>query len=319
MHRYIIRRLVQFVPAIFGASVFIFVLMRIIPGDPALMVLLGPGGEGTPDPQQLARVRHELGLDDNLVVQYLRWMGDVLRGDFGSSLFTGRTVSDTLSDALPVTLELTLLTGAISILIGIPLGALSAVRQNSPIDYIARVVSIAGLAMPSFWVGSLTLLTLALYFDWRPPLGYADVWADPGTNLQQMVFPALALGFAGAAIISRMTRSAFLEIAHKDFMRTARAKGLSPYVVMQRHMLRNALLPIITLVGNQFLIIFGGTVVMEQLFALPGMGRTFIAAISQRDLPIVQSFVLVYTVAVLFVNLAIDMLYGWIDPRIRFT
>jgi len=320
LSRYVLRRLLLLLPTLLGISVVIFLVMRIVPGDVALLIVTG-GGEGSGGvvrQESLNAVRKELGLDKPLHLQYVAWMGDVLRLNGGASLWSGRSVADEVKRRFPVTLELALMTFMISLLISLPTGVLSALRQDTWSDYMFRVVSIGGIAMPTFWSGTLVVLFLVQTFDWIPPLGTPSILDDPKTLFSQLIWPAMALGYYQAAVISRMTRSAMLEVLRQDYVRTAWAKGLRERVVVVRHALKNAMLPVITLSGIQFGHLLGGTVIMESIFVLPGIGSYLLHALLTRDYPVIQSIIVLLAAIFVLVNMAVDLLYGWLDPRIRY-
>jgi peptide/nickel transport system permease protein len=308
-----------FIPTLLLATLVVFILLRLIPGDPALVKLVGETGEAKFTQAQLDAMRAKLGTDRPLYVQYGRWVWGMLRLDFGVSLFFEEAVSRDLAAKFPITLELTVLALLIGTSIAVPLGLLSAIKQDTPADYVARIITITGVALPNFWVGILIVYFLVLLFGWMPPLGYANVWEEPATNLQQLIFPALALGFYTMAFTARVTRSSMLEIYREDYIRTARAKGLVERVVILRHALKNALLPMVTVSGYEFGRLLAGTVVIENIFMVPGMGKLLIDSVLHRDYTTVQAVVVVTTVSVLMLNLVLDMLYGWLNPRIRFT
>ncbi|MFH1486450.1 MAG: ABC transporter permease [Chloroflexota bacterium] len=318
MSKYIARRLLMFVPVLLAVSIIIFGLMRIIPGDVAMMILLGPEGEGKVTKEEHTELRHELGLDRPLYEQYFTWIGGLLRGDAGKSLRYDTSISEEIGQRFPLTLELATLAAIFATLIAIPLGVLSGVRQDSWIDYILRVVSIGGLAMPTFWTGTLLILFLVLSFDWMPPISYRSLWEDPWANLTQLIWPGLALGYFQTAVVSRMTRSCMLEVLRQDYIRTAWSKGLKERVVVLRHALKNAILPVVTLIGVYYAYLLGGAVVMEKVFNLPGMGAWLVDSITYRDYPAVQTTILVFATIILVANLLVDVVCGWLDPRIRY-
>ena len=317
MRQYIVRRLLLFIPTLFLVSVIIFSLLRMIPGDIAEALLIG-AGEGKFTQEDIEKLRHELGLNRPLYVQYVSWLWDMARGNLGNSMWTGEPISKILKNRFPLTIELAFLTLFVSFVIAIPTGVLSAIRQDTWVDYVFRVVSIAGLAMPIFWTGILIIFFLVLFFDWMPPLGYASPFDDPLKNLQQLIWPAVAQGYMLAAILSRMTRSSMLEVLRQDYVRTAWAKGLSEKVIIYRHALKNAILPVVTLSGVQFGALLGGVVIMETVFSLPGMGRNLVEAIGHRDYTLIEVMILLICLIYLFINLIVDLLYGWLDPRIRY-
>lgn len=318
MQEYIFRRLLLMIPTLLGVSLIIFTIMRVIPGDVAALIATR-GGEGIATEQEIADLRQKLGLADSLPLQYVKFVGGLLKLDVGDSLWSGRPVINELVSRLPLTLELAVVSVLISLIIAVPIGVLSAIRQDSWVDYLFRVVSIAGLAMPNFWIGVLIILFLSLYFRWIPPLGYTDVFVDPWKNLQQMIWPAVALGYRLSAIVSRMTRSTMLEVLREDYIRTAWAKGLRERAIIFRHALKNALLPVITITGIQLGGLMGGTVIMESIFTLPGVGRLLIDSINQRDYPVVQTIVIMLAFIFASVNLIVDLAYAWLNPRIRYS
>lgn len=318
MRQYIARRLLLFVPTIAASSVLVFTLMRVIPGDVAMMYFVGPGGKGSVSPEYLQSIRHELGLDRPFHEQYLVWVGGLLRFDAGKSLWTNRKIVDEISERLPITIQIALMSVGIALLIAIPTGVLSALRQDTWLDYVLRVLSIAGITMPTFWTATLIVLLLTLVFHWIPPVGYTGFFQDPVQNLKQTIFPSLVLGYYFAAIVSRMTRSAVLEVLRQEYIRTAWAKGLRTGVVLSRHALRNAILPVVTIAGIQFGTLLGGTVVMETIFVLPGIGSHLIDSIVVRDYPMTQDLILLITTWFLVINFIVDMTYAWLDPRIRY-
>ena len=313
------RRLIFLVPTVLFVSIIIFALMNILPGDVAQMILIGPQGEGAAKPEDIATIKAELGLDRPLPVQYADWMLGVITFDVGRSLWSNEPVFQELGKRFPLSLQLALMSTAVALLIAIPTGVVAAVKRGTWLDYSTRVFSIAGLSMPNFWVGTLIILLLVYNFDWTPPLGYVGLLDNPSRNLQQLIWPALALGYGQAAIISRMMRSSLLEVLREDYVRTARAKGLKSSSVIVRHAIRNALLPVVTLASIQFGYILGGTVVMESVFSLPGVGRYLVDAIAHRDLPVVQTLVLLFAMIFILINLLTDVVYTKLDPRIRFT
>jgi peptide/nickel transport system permease protein len=318
MHKYVARRLLMLIPMLIGVSLVVFVIMRLIPGDIASIILMGPTGESGADPKALAELRHKLGLDRPLPLQYLSWVAGLVRLDAGNSLWSDRPVFMEILERLPLTLELSLLAIVLSLVVALLTGILSAVRQDTWVDYLFRVVSIAGLSIPNFWLGTLIILFLSLVFFWTPPLGYVDLFEDPWTNLQQILWPALALGYNLSAVTSRMTRSAMLEVLRQDYIKTAWAKGLAERTVVLRHALKNALLPVITLSSIQLGTLLGGTVIMETIFTLPGVGRYLVDAIFHRDYPVTQTIVVMTGIVFVCLNLVVDVLYAWLDPRIRY-
>ena len=316
MRTYLLKRLLLMVPTLLGAASLVFVIMRVIPGDVALLVLGGDGGQI--DQKQLAAVRQQLGLDQPLIVQFGTWLWGVLRFDFGNSLWTGQPVVHELLIRLPLSLELALFATMVSVIIAIPLGMLAAVRQDTWVDYFVRVISIGGLAIPGFWVGILCILGLVILFGWGPPLEFTPPWVDPWANFQMMVWPVVTVGYRFSAVTTRMTRSTVLEVLREDYIRTAWAKGLRERAVVIRHALKNAMLPVITLIGTEFAFLIGGLVVTETVFTLNGIGRFVVDAVAHRDYPVVQALVFLIAFGFVIVNLLVDLTYAWLDPRIRY-
>ena len=320
MSTYILRRLVLFVPTLVGASILIFVLMRLVPGDIAEILVYQTGSESSAvQKKQIQQIRRELGLERPIVTQYVDWIAAAVRGDFGQSYVQRRPVMDILRERFPRSMELALLTLVLAIAWAIPLGVISAVRQNGPLDYLARLVSLSGLSLPLFFTGALILYGLVRVFHWLPPLEFVSFTEDPLENLKQLIWPALAQAYYISAPITRLTRSQMLEVVRQDYVRTARAKGLAERTVIYRHALRNSLLPVVTFIGWWGGRLLGGLVIMEIIFVVPGMGSALIQAVSQRDYPTVQTMVFVMALVFLGLNLAIDLLYVWLDPRIRYA
>ena len=323
MKTYVAKRALLFVPTMFLVTVAVFVIMRIVPGDPAL-IILGEGEDGAADnltEAKLAKLRAKLGTDRPIYVQYGTWVGNMLKGNLGDSYFyEGKPqVTYYLKDRIPTTVELALMSLILASVVAVPLGVLSAIKQDSVSDYAARIVTLLGIALPNFWVAVMTIFFLVLIFQWAPPLAYEKAWNDPWTNFQQLIFPAIALGTSNMAFIARITRSAMLEVLREDYIRTARSKGLAERVIVYRHALRNALLPVVTLFGFELGRLISGTVIIETIFLVPGMGKLLIDSIGNRDFPMIQAVVLVIAVTVLVMNLFADLLYAWLDPRIRYS
>jgi peptide/nickel transport system permease protein len=295
--------------------VLIFVLLRFLPGDIVDIII---GTEGSATPEVRATIRRMFGLDQPIYVQYFVWIGAVLRGDLGSSLRTSEPVAGILLSRLPITIELAFLSVVISVAMAVPLGVLAAVRRGGPIEIASRLVGLIGLSLPNFWLATMLILVASLYFNWLPSLIYVSPLSNPLENLKQMAMPAFSLALALMAIVLRMTRSAMLEVLGQDYVRTARAKGLGERLVLMRHALKNALIPVVTVVGVQMGTLFGGTVVIEQIFGLPGMGWTFVNGIYQRDYPTVQGAVLLLATSFVLINLLVDLTYAYLDPRIRY-
>lgn len=319
MQAYIAKRCLLFIPTLLLATLLAFLLLRVIPGDPALVKLAGETGDASFTEAELHDLQAKLGTDKPLYVQYGKWVWGLLRLDFGESMYFEDPVAQDLAAKFPITLELTVLAMLIATIIAVPLGLVSAIKQDTPADYIARIISITGVALPNFWVGILIVYFLVLFFAWMPPLGYANLWDDPATNLQQFIFPALALGFFEMAFTARVTRSSMLEVYREDYTRTARGKGLAERVVILRHALKNALLPVVTVSAFQFGRLLAGTVVIENIFMVPGMGKLLVDSVFHRDYTEVQAIVVVITVSVLILNLLLDVVYGWLNPRIRYS
>ncbi len=320
MRKYIARRLLLFVPSLLGATLLIFVLLRLVPGDIAEIIVYQAGSESSAIQQkQVQQIRTELGLDRPVAEQYLRWLGHAALGDFGYSYVQRRPVSQIVWERFPRSLELALLTLVVAIVWAVTLGVVSAARQNTWVDHIVRVVSISGLSLPIFFTGVLILYALVRFFRWLPPLEFVSLFDDPVENLKQLVWPTLAQAYYISAPIMRLTRSQMLEVIRQDYVRTARAKGLGHYAVVYRHALRNSLLPVVTFIGWWGGRLLGGIVIMEIIFAVPGMGTALVQAVNYRDYPTVQAIVFVMALIFLSLNLLVDVLYGWLDPRIRYV
>ncbi len=315
MQRYILRRLLLTVPALLGVTLLVSAMVRLLPGD-AVTLMLQDYGSYARDADDL---RDQLGLSKPFHTQYLTWLGGIGRGDLGRSLRDQTPIRDSLAERLPVTFELGLLGLVTSLLIAIPLGVYSAVRQDTPSDYLARSLAIAMLAIPGFWFATLAITLPSIWFSWTPPLRYTYLTDDPVKNLSQMLLPAIILGIGLSGSIMRLTRAQMLEVLRQDFIRTSRAKGLSERATLFRHALRNAIVPVVTLLGLQVTVLIGGAVVLESIFVLPGMGRYLLEALNNRDYPVVQAVVLIFAATIIMVNLGVDLLYAWLDPRIRYS
>ena len=277
-------------------------------------------GDASFTQEELETLRRQLGTDRPIPVQYLTWVGGLVRGDLGTSIWrSGQPVSKLVGDRIFRTLELAILAILVAVVFAVPLGIVSAIKPDSVIDYLSRIIALVGISIPTFFAGILVVLVLSRGFEWLPPLGYADLWEDPWTNVRQMFLPALALGFYDMAFIARVTRSSMLEIIREDYMRTARAKGLAERIVLVRHGLKNAVLPILTISGWQFGRLFGGTVIIESIFRVPGIGTLLIETVFQRDYPTIQAIIIVIAVSIVIINLLVDLLYGLLDPRIRYA
>ena len=316
MQRYLTRRIIALIPTLFGVSVVVFIVIHLIPGD-TISAMIGTTYKLTE--AQAEALRAYFGLDKPLYQQYLHWIWASLHGDFGYSVRSGEPVMSEILKRFPVTFELTVLSLLIAVIIGIPIGVMSATKKDSLIDIVGRLFALIGLSLPNFWLGTLIILILSLYFGFMPNSGnYVSFWEDPLQNLKQMIFPAITLGFAFTSSVMRMTRSAMLEVARQDYVRTARGKGLNETTVVVRHMLSNALIPVVTIIGIEFGYLLGGAVIVEEVFALPGIGRLLLQGIAQRDYAVVQGTVLFVAFAFLIVNLLTDITYAFIDPRIRY-
>ena len=321
MRVYMVKRLLLFVPTVLLVTAIVFVLLRVVPGDPALLLLAGDVAEEDLNFQRdkLEELRAELGTDRNIIVQYVDWVLGMLRGDFGESFFYQTPAIDDIKKKFPVTLQLAIMAVILASGVAVPLGAVSAIKQDTKADYATRVITLLGIALPNFWIGIMVILFLAMLFNWIPPLLYNDLWDSPWQNIQQLFFPALALGFSNMAFIARITRSAMLEVLREDYIRTARAKGMKERIVISRHALRNALLPVVTVAGYEFGSLISGTVAIEVIFTVPGMGRLLISSILWRDYTMIQAIIVIIAVLILTLNVVLDLLYAWLNPRIRYT
>src|SRR6266567_5422571 len=314
---YLIKRAASLPFTLLGVSVVTFLFLRLIPGD-AITARLGTSTALSVE--QLARMRAYFGLDQPLYAQYATWIGSVLQGDFGFSIRSGQPVTSEIATRLPVTLELAIAAAVVALVVGTPLGLLSSLRPNSPLDLLGRGVGLIGLALPNFWLGTLAILLFARFLHWMPNTGgYVDFLADPAANLRFLIFPALTLGFGMAAVVMRTTRSAMLDVLGADYIRTAHAKGIAAVRVIERHALKNGLIVVLTILGIQVGYLLGGAVVVEEVFSLPGIGRMLLNAINQRDYALVQGGVLVIAALFVAANTLVDVVYGFLDPRIRYS
>jgi peptide/nickel transport system permease protein len=314
---YAIRRLLALVPTLLFASLIVFLTVRLIPGD--VIDLMLSQNDISADKQSRPRLEAALGLDTPMPLQYVRWVGEiVLHGNLGHSLWQNTPVTSLLAERMPVTFELGLLALLIAIVVALPIGIIAAIRQDTIGDYIGRSFSILMLAVPGFWLGTLVIVFPSIWWGWSPEIQYIPLWSNPLGNLGQMIVPAAILGCALSAITMRLTRTMMLEVLRQDYIRTAWAKGLDERRVVIRHALRNALIPVVTLIGLQAPVLIGGAVIMEQIFVIPGMGLLLLDAVSQRDYPIITGVFLVVGVAVQLINLAVDLSYGFLDPKVRF-
>ena len=313
LRRYLAKRLVVAIPSLLIASLIVFTLPRLIPGDVVAMML-----EEKAYAKDLEELRTKLGLNRPIYVQYFEWVGRALRGDLGESLWTRQPVLQEIGQRLPITLELALLSLSVALLIAIPVGVISAARQDTMQDYTARSVAILGLSIPNFWMATLVIVLPAIWWGWRPLTGYVEIGKDPVAHITQMLLPAVILGITFAAALMRLTRGMLLEVLRQDYVRTAWSKGLRERVIILKHGLRNAIIPVITYLGTQLPQVIGGTVVIETIFGLPGMSRFLFDAINQRDYPVIQGINLVVVSFIVLINLGIDALYAVLDPRIRY-
>jgi peptide/nickel transport system permease protein len=315
MGKYLLRRLLLAIPVLLLSSIIVFGLMRVMPGD-ALIALMGESGNI--GERELTHVRQQLGLDLPYYEQYVLWLWQLVTLRPGDSIFTGEPITVSLAKAIPVSLELATLALILGLVIAVPIGVISATRQDTAADYVGRVVAVSGLSLPDFWLATLVITFAALWIHWIPPIGYTSFWDSPLRNLQQFVLPAAVLGFRLSAATMRMTRSTVLEVLREDYVRTAWAKGLGGRIVVYKHALKNALIPVVTIVGGQLSVLLAGTVVVESIFALPGMGRLTVEAILYRDYPVVQTNVMLGAATLVALNLLVDLSYAWLDPRIRY-
>ncbi len=320
---YIVKRVLLMIPTLLGAAILVFLLMRLIPGD-ICMLRMASGG-GSVDPTVLRNCRAEIGTDQPMLAQFWVFIKGLAVLDFGQSMWTGRPIIDEIGLRFQLSLQVAIMATLTAIALAIPLGTISAVKQNSWIDYVVRTFSIAGVAMPSFWLGILIILGILItskaWFGtpWMPPIRYVPLWVDPLYNLSMLIWPALATGYRYSAVATRMTRSAMLEVLREDYVRTARAKGVFRKLIVRRHALRNALLPVITIIGIEFAFLMGGLVVTEQVFNLNGLGKLFVESITNYDYNMTQALVMLVVGIFALTNLVVDILYAWLDPRIRYN
>jgi peptide/nickel transport system permease protein len=316
MLRYTIHRILLMIPTLLGVAVLVFVLLRIGPGDIVELRFMMEGGQVNPEVIAAERVR--LGLDKPMWRQFYDWMTGILVGDFGTSMWTGRPVIDEIGSRLQLSLQVAIMATILAVVIAIPLGTVAALFKDTWIDHIVRVFAIAGLAVPSFWLGMLIILALLYSFNWIPPLTFVPIYVDPWHNLSQLIWPALAVGYRYSAVATRMTRSTILEVLQEDYIRTARAKGVYERLVVGRHAMRNAMLPVVTVVGLEFAFLIGGLVVTEQVFNLNGIGKLFVETVTRADYTMVQALVMLVATFFILVNFIVDLLYAALDPRIRY-
>ncbi len=323
MYQYIVKRVLLMVPTLLGAAVFVFILLRLIPGDICELRMAGEGAYV--DEEAIATCRANIGIDKSVFLQFVDFMWGFVKFDLGTSMWTGQPIGYEIGLRFELSLQIAIMATVVSVLIAIPLGTLSAVKQDTWIDYIVRGFSIAGIAMPSFWLGILIILFLLIgtqaFFGeaWMPPIQYVPIWEDPGYNLSMLIWPTLATGYRYSAVATRMTRSALLEVLREDYVRTARAKGLLEKIIINRHALKNSLLPVVTVIGIEFAFLMGGLVVTEQVFNLNGLGKLFVESVLNTDYTLTQALVMVVVAVFVLVNFLVDLLYAWLDPRIRYS
>jgi len=313
---YVVVRLYSMTLTLLGLTVLVFLMLRLIPGTVVEQMI---GADAIVSPAMVAELTRFFGLDEPWWMQYARWLGELSRGNLGTSWRTGKPVIALILERLPVTIELTTLAVGGALLLGIPAGILSATRRDGAVDNIARVGTLLGLSVPVFWQGTMLILFFSVYLRWMPPVVWVDFFTDPRRNLTIMLLPAICLGTASAANVARVTRACMLDVLRSEYIRTAAAKGLTDRLVILKHALKNALIPIVTVAGLQMGILLGGTVVVEEVFTLPGVGRLVLWSIYQRDYPLTQSTILFIAVMFMTINLAVDVLYGYLDPRIRYS
>jgi peptide/nickel transport system permease protein len=316
MQGYVIRRILALIPTLFFASLIVFIIIRLMPGN--IIDLMLTQNDVSASKQTREQLEAALGLDKPIYIQYFRWAGAlVFQGSLGNSLWTSTPVMDDILHRLPVTFELGLMALVFAMIVGIPVGVYAALRQDSMGDYALRTISILLLAIPGFWTGTLVMVFPAIWWGWSPSVKFIQFSQDPAGHLLQLLIPAIILGKAFAAVIMRFTRTLMLEVLRQDYIRTAKAKGLATGTIVMRHALRNALIPVVTVIGLQAPLLFSGAVIVEQIFVIPGMGLLLIEGVNSRDYPTIIGVTLVFGVAVMFINLFVDLSYGWLDPKVR--
>ncbi len=316
MMGYVLRRIGLSIPTLIGVAVLTFFMLRVLPGDVVEIKLRADGGDVSE--AAIIAERARLGLDQPLATQFVDWMSGLLTFNLGTSMWTGQSVASEIAIRLPLSLEVALLSCLIAVLIAFPLGTLAAVFRGTPIDYVVRIVTIGGLAVPPFWLGMLIIVGLISVFNWLPPLGYVSIFEDPVANLSLLIWPALSVGYRYSSVVARMLRSTILEVLEEDYIRTARAKGVAERMVVAKHAMRNALLPAITVLGLEFAFLIGGLVVTEQVFSLNGIGLLFVESVLHNDFTMIQGLVMTVATGFVLINLIIDLLYAALDPRIRY-
>jgi peptide/nickel transport system permease protein len=314
--KYLIKRFLLMLPTLFGVALVTFLLIRVIPGD--VVELRYSGDRGAVSQEILDQERARIGLDKPVWQQFATWLAGVVRLDFGTSMWTGAPIWEEIKLRFTLSLQVAIMATMVAVLLAIPLGVLSALKQDTWIDYGVRLFSIAGLAMPSFWLGIVIILVMLVVFKWLPPMVYTPFWVSPTQNLAQLIWPALAVGYRYSAVATRMTRSAMLEVLREDYIRTARAKGLMQKLILSRHALKNAMLPVLTVVALEFAFLIGGLVVTEQVFNLNGIGLLFVQAVAHRDYTLLQALIMLVAGSFIVVNFLMDIAYAWLDPRIRY-
>ena len=323
MYQYIVKRILLMIPTLLGAAIFVFFLLRLIPGDICELKMAGEGAYV--DEAAIATCRAEIGTDKSILFQFVDFLWGFVRFDFGNSMWTGQPIGYEIGIRFELSLQIAIMATVTAIIISIPLGTISAVKQDTWIDYVVRAFSIAGIAMPSFWLGILIILFLLIgtqaFFGeaWMPPIQYVPIWEDPGYNLSMLIWPTLATGYRYSAVATRMTRSALLEVLREDYVRTARAKGLLEKIIINRHALKNSLLPVVTVIGIEFAFLMGGLVVTEQVFNLNGLGKLFVESVINTDYTLTQALVMVVVSVFVLTNFVVDLFYAWLDPRIRYS
>jgi peptide/nickel transport system permease protein len=310
-------------PTLFGAAVVVFLLLRLIPGDVCMLKFGGEGGYA--DPEQIAQCQDQLGISDPKIEQFYDYIVGFVTFDLGTSMWTQQDVTHEIAIRFPLSLQIAIMATFVSVIIAVPVGVISAAKQNTLVDYVVRTISIAGIAMPSFWLGIVIILGLLIGTQawsgvpWMPPIFYKPIWVDPMHNLSQLIWPALATGYRYSSVATRMTRSAMLDVLKEDYVRTARAKGLIEKVIINRHALKNAMLPVVTVIGIEFAFLMGGLVVTEQVFNLNGVGKLFVESVTQAEYTLTQSLVMLVVFIFVMVNFIVDLMYAWLDPRIRYS
>lgn len=316
MLRYTVNRLLLMIPTLVGVAVLVFFMLRIVPGDVVEVKLRGDGG--TVSQATIDFERKRLGLDQPLPIQFATWMVGLVTLDFGKSMWTDQPVIDEIATRLELSLELAIMATVIAVLIAVPLGTAAALFRDTWIDYLTRIVTIGGLSIPSFWFGMLIMLTLLSLFNWLPPITFTPIYVDPVANVSQLIWPALAVGYRYCAVVARMIRSSLLEVLSEDYIRTARAKGLPEHLTVARHALKGALLPVVSYLGPATAAIITGSVVIEQIFGIPGIGRYFVQGALNRDYTLVMGTVIFYGALIILANLIVDLVYGLLDPKVRY-